>query len=431
MSTPTPSPDRSSIASQVEQPPALPTEPLSDVEARRAEAEALHRTLDTSQETIESRRRGRVEAETRRVSEEVTKQAQERLQRERLSQDQSVATLTDGDDETLDALNDFEVAASSRPLPEPMSIERVLVPLDATPYAERALPYSLALASFARAAVVLAHVQEREPGRARAILAKALEGASTDTPVSGEQDATTYLDTVREHVRAEVPTVPRVEAITLSADTAANGLMAIAGHAGGDVVVLATHARQGLERRILGSVGDELVQRTHVPILLIPPGLAVPTEQPPRFRRVLIPLDGSALAEQALAPVLALARCLPPEDPYGLDIVLYYVAESQVTRPDGARYIQKVRERLLSAKLPAPVSITATAMVGSPPGSITSAAIHGVITEPGFPCRFDLVTMATHGRGGFQRWLYGSVAEYVLSHVAVPVLLVHPERTDM
>ena len=93
--------------------------------------------------------------------------------------------------------------------------------------------------------------------------------------------------------------------------------------------------------------------------------------------------------------------------------------------------MQEMRERLLEAGLPAEVSLTATAMVGSPPGSITSAAIHGVITEPDYPQRFDLVVMATHGRGGFQRWLYGSVAEYVLSHIAVPTLLVHPEQTDM
>lgn len=434
----TPSRDQPNIMPSVQQPADLPMEPLGEADARRAEAEALQRTVETSQEASEARRRGRVEAETRRVSEEVTQQAQARLRLERLRQEQSTTPSTGGDDErrmaTDDLRDDVEVAASDRALPEPIAIERVLVPLDGTLYAERALPYSLALATWANASVFLAHVRERDPGRARVAFSRALEGTPPETPVHSEQDAAAYLDAMRERVRAIVPSIPRVETITLSADTAAGGLMAITERTNADVVVLATHARQGLERRILGSVGDQFIQNTHVPVLFIPPGLAVPTEQPlqpPKFRRVLIPLDGSAFAEQALAPVLALARCVVPDDPYGMEIVLYYVAESQITRPDGARYVEEVCERLHGLGLPASVSVTATALVGSPPGSITSAAVHGVISEPSYPRRFDLVAMATHGRGGFQRWLYGSVAEYVLSRVAVPTVLVHPKRPDM
>lgn len=404
-----------------------PTEPLSEADARRADAEALHRTLETSDEASESRRRGRIEAQTRQISEDVTRQAQERLRDEHVPLEQPSVPVS-GADERRDAL---DTIVHRRALPEPTTIERVLVPLDGTAYAERALPYSSALAMWANASIVLAHVQEREPRRARALLSKALDGATTDMPARNEQDAIAYLTAKHEGIATGLSSATRVETINLSADTVADGLAAIAGRTSCDMAVLATHARQGLERRILGSVGDELVQRTHMPMLLIPPGLNVSTTQSPTFRRVLVPLDGSVLAEQALAPVLALAEHLAPDDKRGMEIVLYYVADSYVAQPEGARYTTGVRERLLRLDLPDAVAITATAMVGSPPGSITSAAIHGLITEPSYPTRFDLVAMATHGRGGVQRWLYGSVAEYVLSHITVPTLLVHPERTDI
>lgn len=402
----------------------LPMEPLTQADARRAEEEALHRTLQTSEEVSESRRRGRIEAETRRVSEEVTRQAQERLRLER-SRLEPAATPTSVVDERRE---DLVAPAPGRALPKPMTIERLLVPLDGTPYSERALPFALAFASWANASIALAHINEPERSRARATLSKAVDSTTPESAAQRAPDVATYLNTIRDRV---VTAVPRVETIMLNADSAADGIAAVIEQAHADVVLLATHARQGLERRILGSVGDQLIQRTRVPVLLIPPGLGINPDQTQTFQRVLVPLDGSMLAEQALAPVLALARLAGSNGRGGMEIVLFYVADSQVTRPDGVRYVQDVRERLIQAQLPDSVRLTATAMVGSPPGSITSAAIHGVITEPAYPRRFDFVAMATHGRGGFQRWLYGSVAEYVLSHVTVPTLLVHPESTDM
>lgn len=408
----------------------LPTQPLTEADARRAEAEALHRTLETREEVIEARRRGRIEVETWRVSEEVTRQAQERLRVERLRLEQN-AVPAGAENEMHEAM----VPAPGRTLPEPMTIGRLLVGLDGTPYSERALPYALAIASWAHAAIVLAHVREPEPGGVRAAFSKVVDSSTDESSARHVPDVATYLDTLRERVEMAARRVEmaahRVETVTLRAGTAADGLAEAIEQTHADVVVLATHTRQGLERRILGSVGDQLIQRTRVPVLMIPRSLDLHPEQTPSFRRVLVPLDGSLLAEQALAPVLALARCVSPNDLVGMDIVLYSIAESQDTLPHGARYVQDLRERLLQMHLPDSVRVRATAVVGSAPGAITSAAIHGVLTEPGYPQRFDVVAMATHGRGGFQRWVYGSVAEHVLSHVAVPTLLVHPERTDM
>ena len=416
---------RDGVASQLVQQTDLPMEPLTPADSRRAEEDALHRTLEVGEEAGESRRRGRIEAETRRISEEVTRDAQARIRLERERSGLATAAAVAAEDQPGDAA---VIAVPGRALPEPQTLDRILIGLDGTPYSERSLPYALAIAARAHASIVLAHVREPEPGLAHSTLSKALGSTSHEPSAEHAPNMAAYLDTLTRRVSA---VAPHVEIVMLSAEGAADGLAAAVEQTHSDLVVLATHARQGLERRILGSVGDQLIQRTRVPLLLIPPGLDASSESVAPLRRVLVPLDGSVLAEQALAPVLALARQVGQDDSAGMDIVLFYVADSQVTRPEGARYVQDVRERLLRTALPASVRLTATALVGSAPGSITSAAVHGAISEPTYPKRFDLVVMATHGRGGFQRWLYGSVAEYVLSRVSVPTLLVRPESTEM
>src|SRR5205823_5964004 len=77
---------------------------------------------------------------------------------------------------------------------------------------------------------------------------------------------------------------------------------------GTDLIVMTTHGRGALSRFWLGSVADDLVRRLSVPVLLLRPSEKGPAPAAlPGFRHVLIPLDGTALAEQALEPALQLA----------------------------------------------------------------------------------------------------------------------------
>jgi nucleotide-binding universal stress UspA family protein len=83
---------------------------------------------------------------------------------------------------------------------------------------------------------------------------------------------------------------------------------------GADLLVMTTHGRGPLARFWLGSVADALVRQASVPILLVPPkGAAPDLAQTPVIRRVLIPLDGSELAEQVLEPALALGAATQTE----------------------------------------------------------------------------------------------------------------------
>ncbi|HEU4525576.1 MAG TPA: universal stress protein [Gemmatimonadales bacterium] len=147
------------------------------------------------------------------------------------------------------------------------------------------------------------------------------------------------------------------------------------------------------------------------------------------LRGVLVPLDGSELAEQALSVGAARARrtgatlhlvsvhepvplaAMPPDYPMP---VLEMEAEATEQR---LRYLESVAAWTRTA-LPTPV--VASVVTGHP----AAALCEYVGTHP-----VDLVVMTTHGRGGLGRLWLGSVADRLLRHVASPVLLLHPEAS--
>ena len=138
----------------------------------------------------------------------------------------------------------------------------------------------------------------------------------------------------------------------------------------------------------------------------------------PAYRTILVPLDGSALSERALPEATALAARS------GARLLLLRVAVANfVTRNDpltgeprladlAADYLRDVAARAGDR------STAETIEAAGEPGPV----IGRVARERGV----DLIVMATHGRSGIGRWLYGSVADYVLRHAPVPVLLVSP-----
>jgi nucleotide-binding universal stress UspA family protein len=146
------------------------------------------------------------------------------------------------------------------------------------------------------------------------------------------------------------------------------------------------------------------------------------------FKTILVSLDGSALAEQALAPAFSVAakynaaivllRVVPPERALP---GLQYLA----VRPNGAAadpaqdLIDEAQDYLARVTLPMQgVPVHTRVLVGAPPELIVATA---------FEAAADLIVMSTHGRTGLTRLLYGSVAEAVLRGSPVPVLLV-PNR---
>jgi nucleotide-binding universal stress UspA family protein len=146
------------------------------------------------------------------------------------------------------------------------------------------------------------------------------------------------------------------------------------------------------------------------------------------FKHILVPLDGSVLAEQALAPAsriaerfgsrLLLLRVVATERP--LPGFPYLAARSGTPVAGPTRPLFEEAEAYLAGlRLPNPaVPVRTLVLAGAPPELIISTATEELA---------DLIVMSTHGRAGLTRLLYGSVAEAVLRGATVPVMLV-PSR---
>ncbi len=142
--------------------------------------------------------------------------------------------------------------------------------------------------------------------------------------------------------------------------------------------------------------------------------------------RVLIPLDGSSAAEQAiymvrlLSPVEGIeARLIFVLDPFeGLDWGLSYEqwTESKERRRDKAvAYLQEQASKLAAAGVPATVSVSE----GHPAHEIQAAA-----------AAVDLIVMSTHGLSGIKRWARGSVADKVIRSGVADTLVVGPHTQE-
>ena len=182
------------------------------------------------------------------------------------------------------------------------------------------------------------------------------------------------------------------------------------------MVVMTTHGRTGLARFALGSVADRVVRGGGVPVLLVRSFPLDEKQAPPR--RALVPLDGSPLAELALftialqlaGPVLreiTLARVVDPRDgPEGVQAAEAYL---DLTR---RRFVERLDGR--------ECAVTTLTRSGSPAASILDCA-HEQAS--------DLILMSTHGEAGIGRLAFGSVADRILRDGDTPILLVRPPET--
>jgi nucleotide-binding universal stress UspA family protein/predicted transcriptional regulator len=172
------------------------------------------------------------------------------------------------------------------------------------------------------------------------------------------------------------------------------------------LVVMSSQGRKGLQRALRGSVAFETVQALSCPVLIIP--VAYAADQPlarGELNEVLIPLDGSPLAEGAIiAGLLALEGA-------GFNIHLLKVTNETGDEEEIRRYLQGICEDLEARGYRVSWSIRH----GKPAEQIVAVAQELDV---------QLITMATRGRRGFERLIYGSITEDVVRDAGVPVLVV-------
>jgi nucleotide-binding universal stress UspA family protein len=187
-----------------------------------------------------------------------------------------------------------------------------------------------------------------------------------------------------------------------------------------DMILIATHGRTGISRFWLGSTADKVIAEATCPVLVIGPNVDIDLNNY-NLRRILIPMDGSPAAEQALPLAVWIADQMGAE----LDVVRalsltnvsydpamgMYSGEMITAMEDSVKaYLQQVAAKLGSRKA------TTTMMIGSPGEALLDH-------QKEVPC--DLVVATTHGRTGVKRAALGSVSDRLL-HGSAPVLLFRP-----
>lgn len=269
---------------------------------------------------------------------------------------------------------------------------KILIPVDNTPLAEQIAPHVRDLVGRRDAETtllnVLADMVGYDPDRVQRARTEALDRmhavADRISPAS---------TAIRYELRMGDPGREIMKVIALDAPS---------------IIAMPTHGRSGLGRLIEGSVTEQILRHTNVPMLLTHHAVRDDTN---RYARILVALDGSRDSERVLPMVEEVAIT------HGSEVVLFYdepgvtdVGEVLGVR-DAPQRIAAYAARLTKAGLEVRVEQTKT-------GRAAEALLARIRQD-----KFDLVAMTTHGREGLARITLGSVAEKVLRDADVTMLV--------
>jgi nucleotide-binding universal stress UspA family protein len=297
--------------------------------------------------------------------------------------------------------------------------DTIVIPLDGSPLAEQVFGHLKRISSPAQTELHLVGVLEAWR-------------YAIGTPDLAMADLITYMRSDQQQYLAKQSQCLqqqgyRVQVHQREGDAALT-IVAIAEQVGAQLIAMTTHGRSGMRRWTLGSVAERVIHATDLPVLLA----RDETITNGALKRILVPLDGSPIAEQALSTVIDLAAMT------GATVVLLHViqaldptnqrmlfqskteAESAVEQwtADGEFYLEGIGQRLLQQGIDYDVRVR----TGDPDRVICATTVDAAI---------DMVIMGTHGRTGVGRWVYGSVANKVLRGISCPLLLVRSHEEDM
>lgn len=259
---------------------------------------------------------------------------------------------------------------------EGLRFRRLVVPLDGTAFAEHALPMS----------ELIAHTYQSEL-----------------TIVNVESDEN-QIDDYLKHIAWQLRQSGLSVVLDRRTGSVAEEINKAADENEADLIVMSTHGMPGLDRFYAGDVANRLIRIMKKPVLLLRPTERWQTRTT-RFTRLLVSLDGSETAEKILPYARAIAGT------FGSEIVLLSVPEAESEIPRLEEYIDTVcnalRERGYNAR-----------------SLVTGSGAVRTILEISLSESVDLIMMATHGRGNFERRAaVGSVTDRVVDAANCPVFL--------
>ncbi len=283
--------------------------------------------------------------------------------------------------------------------------KKLLIPLDGSKVAEAVLPYARFLAAALQLAVDLIHVNDPET-----VAPRTMHGAD-------------YFKEVADSFPSSLTVNHRIyngRAAEVILDSAASNA--------GTLITMATHGLSGGQRWLLGRVSQKVLQASVNPLLLIRPMDPMRSSHEARLTTVIVPLDGSHLAEKIFPHIVYLAKRL--ELPvvlirtYTLPTAGYFLATGfsppamdevggKIER-EIKDYLQAQEEELQALGI---AKVSSVVVEGRGPEAIIDLARR---------TNDSLVAMSTHGRSGIGRWVLGGVTDRVVCYGGGPVLVIRP-----
>ena len=195
-----------------------------------------------------------------------------------------------------------------------------------------------------------------------------------------------------------------------------------------DLIVMSSHSRGGMKRVTLGSVTDYLIRNTNIPVLVVrPPASFIGATPGETLNRIVVPLDGSALAEQILPEVAALASLL--NSTVSLLHVLTPVTYSQkeIMQPGLPWWDADIATA--DAYLADAASYLTKQGLTVSKDVVLSDNIATAILDYSIRAGADLIALATNGTGGMSRLVFGTVADEVTRKSPTSLLVFHPKSS--
>lgn len=149
-----------------------------------------------------------------------------------------------------------------------------------------------------------------------------------------------------------------------------------------------------------------------------------------RYKKIVVPLDGSGWSERAIPHAVDLAHSngaelillhvFKPPAPEYIDQLALAGQDDQLQqlREEKKQYLVSVRNQIRSEHVTVRVQM------------IEGAGVASIICDYINEEQPDLVVMTSHGRTGIGRWLFGSVAHKVMQEIQIPVMIIRPGKDD-
>ena len=291
-----------------------------------------------------------------------------------------------------------------------MTYQRIMIPLDGSELAERALPYARSIALNKNSELILFAV------------------SVTTSSDRMDRLMQSYLELKAKSLESEGLNV----SIEVAYGSVADEIINFSDKNNIDLIIISSHGYSGIKRWMLGSIAQKVLYGTCVPVLLIKS--KSPEVANIQFKKVLITLDGSSFSETPISYIEELTKGIEIET----EVTLLQVIEPPIVPSYGSRPINpkwgKYRDELWSetqqqatkylenmqATLKGRGIKTKLQIIQ---GDVAKNIIQTAKTE-----KVDLIAMATHGRTGVSHWVYGSIANKIIEDSPQPIMLVRPSQ---